>query len=359
MRVVLLSPASAIHSVRWANGLAQAGVEVHLIGIHDSAHVLDPNVTVHRLPYSAPVGYALSAHQLKKLLRHIQPDLLNAHYATGYGLLARLSQFKPLLLSVWGSDVYDFPAHSAVHRWLLRGNLKAATAIGSTSHCMARQTARTYPHPHTFITPFGVDEVRFSPRQTSKVDDTVVIGTVKSLASRYGIDVLLRAYALVKQQLGGTVKTRLEIWGTGPDAQALQGLAHQLGISGNVVFRGWVAHDKVPEALHELDIYVALSRAESFGVAILEACACGKPVVVSDAEGPAEVTVSGKTGLVVPKDDPKSAADAMVKLILNPSLRVAMGDAGRQHVLESYSWSDSVKTMVNAYKETINLASRA
>ncbi len=77
----------------------------------------------------------------------MSPHLLHAHYATGYGLLARLSGFRPLLTSIWGTDVYDFPAISPLHRWLLRGNLAAATAIASTSQCMARQAARTSTIP--------------------------------------------------------------------------------------------------------------------------------------------------------------------------------------------------------------------
>jgi glycosyltransferase involved in cell wall biosynthesis len=106
--------------------------------------------------------------------------------------------------------------------------------------------------------------------------------------------------------------------------------------------------------LNRLDIYCAFSRFESFGVAILEASACEKPVIVSDADGLAEVTLDGQTGLVVPKEDIDASANAMVKLIQDVQLRQQMGKAGRQHVLENYTWDKSLDLMLDAYKETMD-----
>ena len=116
MKVLLLGGANSIHTLRWANGLAGKGVEVHLASIHPLQDELDSAVKFYRLPYSSPAGYVLAAPCLKRLLKKIKPDLMNAHYATGYGLLARLSGFKPTLLSVWGSDVYEFPKKSLIHK---------------------------------------------------------------------------------------------------------------------------------------------------------------------------------------------------------------------------------------------------
>src|SRR5690606_39546541 len=90
-----------------------------------------------------------------------------------------------------------------------------------------------------------------------------------------------------------------------------------------------------------LDVYVALSRQDSFGVAILEASSCGVPVVVSDADGPAEVVADNQTGFIVPVDDPGFAAARIIDLVLNPELRAQMGALGREHVLRHYTWDRS------------------
>ena len=358
MRVCLLGAANVVHTLRWANGLAERGIDVSLVSCHVLDGELDSRVDFHALPFKAPFGYVASAIALTRLLKAIKPDVLNTHYATGYGLLARLSGFQPDLLSVWGSDVYDFPEKSWLHRWVLKGNLKAAAAIASTSRCMARKTQQTYAHGKVFITPFGIDEELFSPEQQAHtyVERPLVLGTVKTLARKYGIDTLIEAFAIARQQLGSNIPLLLEITGGGPDLVAMQALAQRLGVADSVVFHGAVAHSRVAEMLNRLDIYLALSRldSESFGVAILEASACEKPVVVSDADGPREVTLDGVTGFVVPRNDPAAAAAAVIKLAIDADLRRCMGEAGRAHVLAHYTWSRSVDLMLDAYRDTVS-----
>ena len=356
MKIALLSNASSIHTIRWANGLVARDIEVHLVSIHPFAQDLDQRVYQHYLPNNAPWGYVTAAMPLKKLLHAIKPDLLNAHYATGYGLLARLTGYRPLLLSVWGSDVFAFPDKSPIHRWLLKGNLRSATAVASTGHAMARRIAAIFSHPHIFITPFGVEDILFSPQPQAKSDDVLVVGSVKSLKSIYGIDTLIEAFALTVAKLSAH-NVRLEITGSGPELAALQKLAMKLGVEDKVVFRGAVKHAQVPQVLSALDVYVALSRSESFGVAILEASACERPVVVSDAEGPVEVTVEGVTGFIVPKDNPEAASEKLVTLLTSPELRARLGKAGRLHVLRNYSWEKSLHIMVDAYTKTIIIGS--
>jgi L-malate glycosyltransferase len=355
MKIVLLGSANCIHTARWANGLAARGVQVHLISAHDNTHDLDSRVQLYILNTQAPLGYFINVFEVKRLLKKLQPDLMNAHYATGYGLLARLAGFQPTLLSVWGSDVYDFPEKSFLHRWMLKGNLQAATGIGSTSHCMARKTDEIFKHPHMFITPFGIDQNRFSYKAIARPNVKLVIGTIKTLSSKYGIDTLIEAFALVVRDHTGPDQLVLEITGGGPDLKSLRALAVSLDVEKQVIFHGEVSHDRVPLLINHLDIYVALSRLESFGVAILEASACEKPVVVSDADGLQEVTVDRETGFVVPKDNPQAAADAISKLIKNETLRHQMGRAGRSHVLTHYSWDRSLDMMLDTYNKVINL----
>ena len=149
---------------------------------------------------------------------------------------------------------------------------------------------------------------------------------------------------------------RLRLVGEGPQELELKALTKQLGISGRIDFVGRVDSSQVPSELEKLDIYVALSRldSESFGVAIIEAGAAGRPVVVSNAGGLPEVVLDGRTGIVVPKENPQAAADAISKLVLDRELRIQMGEAGKQHVVDTYDWSSCVTTMTNLYQRVIN-----
>lgn len=351
MKVALLAAANSVHTMRWVNGLVGRGLEVHLISAHDAVPGIDARVRLHRLARSVPSAYLLAAGALAALLKRIAPDLLNAHYASGYGLLARRAGFRPLLLSVWGSDVYDFPGKSPLHRWILKGNLEAASAIASTSECMAHKIAEVFDHPHRFVTPFGVDETAFSPGCIDRLPGRVVIGTVKTLTRKYGVDVLIEAFSLTVRRVGQAVDLRLEITGDGPEAQALQRQARGLGLAERVSFHGAVPHARVPEMLRRLDIFAALSRddSESFGVAAVEAASCALPVVVSDVDGFAEVVRDEETGLIVPRDDPVAAAAALTRLVHDRARRSTLGLAGRVRVLKHYTWEHSLDRMIEAY----------
>ena len=125
-------------------------------------------------------------------------------------------------------------------------------------------------------------------------------------------------------------------------------------------FAGAIPHDRVKDALTSLDVFAALSTldSESFGVAIIEAGACGLPVVVSDVDGPAEVVDEGVTGLVVPRGDVIASAEALNRLVDDAGLRRRMGMSGRAHVVKEYSWQHSLDLMEEAYRQTVADAGR-
>lgn len=359
MRVALLGATRSIHTVRWANGLSERGYDVHLLSLDDPSGDIAPAVHQYKLPYGSPWGYLFAFRKLRRLLSRIKPDLLNTHYATGYGTLARLSGFTPNLLSAWGSDIYDFPNKSRWHHAALGKTLDRATALGATSHAMAIKMRELSSTP-IFVTPFGIDEHQFTPRIVRSPCDRIVIGTVKTLEAIYGIDTLIQAFAKLKAHLATTQRElsdrlMLRIYGGGSQFHMLATMAESLGVSDCVELKGQIPHADVPAALDELDIYVALSRRDSFGVAILEACSSGLPVVVSDADGPAEVVLDGVTGFVVPIEDAEAAASKLETLVLDAPLRARMGAAGRERVRDKYSWDHSLDLMQLAFRETLRI----
>ena len=353
MRIALLSPGSSIHTRRWANGLSAAGHEVYVLSVNPFQNGYNPAVTCERLPFCAPAGYLLNRSALRRTIDRIAPKVVNVHYASSNAFLARALLPMPLLVSVWGSDVFEFPERSILHRRLLVGNLAKATRISSTSVTMAARVQRILPGAAVDVVPFGVDTELFAPRPARPPRDTITIGTIKGLDPRYGIDVLMRAFKQTREEIGSAPRLRLRIIGDGPQRDDLRALARRLQIDDVTSFEGHINHDAVPAALREIDIFANLSRSESFGVSILEAGACGVPVVVSDAPGPAEVTRHGETGYITPIDDAKAVARAFASLINSPEKRAIMGSAGRALVIQEYSWNRSVKRMQASYTNTI------
>lgn len=230
--------------------------------------------------------------------------------------------------------------------------------VASTSHAMARQARKIAPSlGEIAITPFGVDTQQFCPRQTLASDE-IAIGTVKTMASKYGIDTLLEAFAVLTRRQSGNAKLpklKLRLVGDGPDIESLKARSEVLGIRHCTEFSGRVPHGQVAAELRKLDIYVALSRldSESFGVAVIEASACELPVVVSDVGGLPEVVDDQVTGIVVPKESPEITANALERLVLDADLRRSMGIAGRKRVEASYEWRQNVGQMIAVYEKVV------
>ena len=214
------------------------------------------------------------------------------------------------------------------------------------------------------ITPFGVDEsVFFNNRIYKKsgfiFENKIVIGTVKSLKAVYGIDILIESFALLHSKLTKSnpelaKALRLRIVGGGDELDNLTKLAKNLNIYGFVEFVGQVEHSRVPQELAKLDIYVALSRSESFGVAILEAGLNQCPVIVSNVGGLPELVIDHHTGIIVESENITQAADAMYELITQPQLIAKYGANGQKHVLENYIWKSCIAQMINVLESTVS-----
>ena len=361
MKVLLLGAGSVIHTQRWANGLSQAGVEVVCVSQHPFLETgWETAVRKVLLKYAGPAGYVLNAREVAAQFKAYRCDLLNAHYATGYGLLATLSGVRPRMVSVWGMDVFDFPGISPLHRWLVCAILRRADLVGSTSHVMAkcvRDLLSEDAVPQIAVTPFGVDPERFTPLHRARTD-RLVVGTVKTLAPKYGIDILVRAFGALQQKVPPAIWAclRLRLVGDGPQRVELQDLVQSLGLSDRTEFVGHVAHSDVPAELNRLDVYVAASRldSESFGVAVIEASACELPVVVTRVGGLPEVVEDGVTGYVVSKEDPSALADAIARLLMSPERAAEFGKAGRRLVERRYAWRACVATMKAAYEACLS-----
>ena len=362
MKIIFLGEAGSIHTIRWVNSLSEKGIEVILVslkGNFDNVEKISKKVKVIYLPFGTKLGYYLNVFALKKIISKEKPDLINAHYASGYGTLGRLSGFNKKLLNVWGSDVYDFPNESKLKKRIIEKNLKNYTAIASTSYCMAEETKKYLENKskEIFITPFGVDTEKFKNLNIEKKENEITIGIVKTLTEKYGIEYLIKAIKELENILDieNYKKIRLLIYGKGELKNKLEDLTKELQIEDKVIFKGYISNEDVPKALNEMDIFVVPSilDSESFGVAAVEAMACEVPVIVSDVDGLKEVVVNNKTGFVIPKKSPKEIANKIKILIENNDIVKKFKKNARDRVLKLYDWNKNVENMIKIYKELL------
>lgn len=351
MKICYIASGRSIHTQRWINAFAELEYEISLISPVPISKNIDRRVNIFDLSNlkGSKMGYFNLVHKVRKLVREIQPDILHAHYASSCGFISNCCNYHPLIISVWGSDVFDFPRKSWLHRSILKSNLKAADVVLSTSHMMAVETQKYLPNNDKplYITPFGVDTTLFSP--VDRVDKTqhVTIGVIKTLEKIYGIDILIEAFSLLCQKYSNI---KLLIIGNGSELSSLQQQLKMLQIVDKVDILPAISHHLVPGYLAKIDIFVMPSRQESFGVAVLEASACGLPIVASNVGGLPEVIEDSVTGFLVPPDRPQDLAKKISQLIESPGLRKSMGQQGRNFVEKHYKWSDSVEKMSDIYQ---------
>lgn len=354
LRVVIVSASNSIHAVRWANAMVVRGHDVHVISLHPrGTDEFDRRVKEIYLKFGPPWGYFLNVPKMASVLKRISPDMIHVHYASGYGTLTSLATSRKFILSAWGSDIFDIPQRSLIYRFFVRRALRKAYAVTAASLALGHATDMEVKGAKpVYLVPFGVDVGEFSPRFQRLASDTVKIGVVKSLEATYGIDILVRAFAQVydrARKLGIQKKLKLIIVGKGSQQPLLQSMVYSLGIETQTEFKGSIPHSQVPKLLSELDVFVAPSRSESFGVALVEASACGIPVIATRVGGIPEVIDHEVTGLIINSEEVDELTEALWRLIMDESLRVRMGNAGREKALREFNWQANVEGMEALY----------
>lgn len=297
-------------------------------------------------------SYVFSLSYLHSCIKKFSPDIVHAHYASSYGLLGSLSGFSPFIISAWGSDIYEFPQKSFLHKAILKFNLKRADKILSTSYVMKGELWK-YSAKEVDVIPFGVDTKVFYPiRENSEhKKDPIRIGTIKAMEDIYGIKTIIEAVDLVKKCLP-EVNLRVYLIGSGKRTNHYKKMIASKNLEETFIFTGKIPYAHISTYHNLLDVLLNVSTVnESFGVSVIEGMACGKPVIVSNSPGLKEVV--SDCGIVVQKDNAQQLAKAIMQLLESPELRASLGKFARQHVLDTYDFKTCLNQMTAVYEEML------
>ena len=157
--------------------------------------------------------------------------------------------------------------------------------------------------------------------------------SARLLEPLYAVDNTIRAFALVRAAIP---EATLDVYGSGSSLASLRRLAREVGDVG-VTFHGAVPHAAMPTAFAGGGILVNSSRIDNAPHVLIEAWAAGLPIVSTRAGGIPDIVEDGRTGLLVPLDDPQALADATLRLLREPELAIRLAEAGRESCVD-YSW---------------------
>jgi len=172
------------------------------------------------------------------------------------------------------------------------------------------------------------------------------------LAANKGIKYLVSAMPKI---LAAHPDAKLIICGEGEEKPSIVNQIKSLGLEGNITFYGTVNLDTLSSLYATSSVFVlpSINRLEAFGIVQLEAMACYTPVVAADIPGVNSVMDIGKSGLLVPKQNPDAIADSVIKIIGNPEMIRQMGARGRELVETKYDWPIISKEIEAVYRKAI------
>jgi len=298
---------------------------------------------------------------LRRIYRQVKPDVVH-HFTIKpvlYGsFVARRLKIPGVINSITGlGHVFiDAGFITRMVRFFIarmyRISLRGTQVIfeNPTDRDIFMQNKFAHPNQTHLILGTGVDVEKFQPIEKTN-DIPLVLFSSRLLATK-GLFEFMSAIRMLKTR---GLKARFAIAGTpdsGNPASISQGQLDSWRDESLAELWGW--QDDMPAALAQADIFCLPSYREGVPNALLEACASGLPIVTTDVPGCRDVVQHGVNGLLVPPRDAKALAEALEALIVNPTLRSTMGNAGRQIALETFSHAHIISQNMAVYHRVIN-----
>lgn len=296
-------------------------------------------------------GYARAVHRLRRVVVAERIGMVHCGRCLPEGVMAlalKLTTGVPYACYVHGEDI-GTARSSREHRILVDRVLRAASFVIANSANtqglliddwgVSRERIRLF-HP-------GVDTGRFAPAPANRSvraalgwGDRLVVLTVGRLQLRKGHDRMIEAIGAIRTR---NPQVLYAIAGDGEERGALAEQVERAGLGEHVQFLGAVDDERLVQCYQQCDLFVLPNRSvgrdiEGFGMVLLEAQACGKPVIAGASGGTGETMQIPETGLVIPCEQSDVLAAVVGELLGDPGQRARMGAAAREWVLERFDW---------------------
>ena len=317
----------------------------------------------------APFMCLSAIFHLFRLHRKHHFDVIHAQWLLPNGFIGAVlcKVYKlPLVITMQGSDML-VAKQNPFFKWLATWTLKQTAMVTSvTPTFLPELAALGVPDANRCLIPNGVDPEVFPPpphkqlkalrKNLSIPEDNVIVFALGRIVLKKGFDILIQALPLVKDQVPNVT---LIIGGDGTDLDRLKTLAKNLGVSDSVRLPGTINRADVPVYFHLCDIFTLPAVFDPKGNVdgcpnvILEAMACGKPVVASNISGIPIVVKDKETGILVEEKNVSQLAEALVALLRDVQKREQLGRAGHARILNELTWDKVIEQFKDVYDHSI------
>ena len=333
--------------------LAERGHEVHFISYdqpfrlaHFHERIFFHEVEMEDYPLFKHPPYALAlAVALHDAVRKHELDLVHVHYAIPHATSAWVAcemlkgeRDLKIVTTLHGTDITLVGLHPSFQA-ITQFSILRSHGLTAVSDFLKRETVRDFSVPESRIevVPNFVNTRIYRPglepchRATLAPDGEKIVMHISNFRPVKRVEDVVEIFARVL----GEIPSRLVLVGDGPDLPRARVKVEELGIRDRVVFLG--EYTPVQELLSCSDLFLLPSMSESFGLAALEAMACGSPVVASRVGGLPEVIMDGETGYLCEAGDIDEMAAASIKILSDDKHRKELSDAGRAFAVKHFS----------------------
>ncbi|TET63444.1 glycosyltransferase family 1 protein [Candidatus Bathyarchaeota archaeon] len=271
------------------------------------------------------------------IVHHMFPAVNNQSFS----LLALMGKTRkhPFVVGPLSAHYYTRPRDERTIMGLTsklhRKTIQKADAIITVNQQVRKLYEGIVDNERIRVIPLGVDTDVFSPAEKTIHKNSYEILYAGYLYRLKGVEYLIRALALVAKEQRDV---RLRVVGEGPDRSRLVALAKSFDLEENVRFEGFVPHTQIVRYYQHCNIFCFPTLGEPFGKVVLEAMACGKPVIASNVGGPADIIEDKRTGFLIPPAQPGILAETILGLLVDQKKRKKIGANARTAIAQSYSW---------------------
>ena len=356
MRIAYLSAGISIHDRRYLQKMVERGHQPFLISFwHEPVKCDIPGVVFYHYPAKGYLTKLRKILYLKKLLRHIRPDVIHSGFLQTHGFIAAFAGNYPILSMPWGSDVLLLPQQSLFNKFAAKFVLNRAGIINCDCELVKKRILELvkYDPEKIVVIPCGTDLKIFYPREPKKRNElgwqnNKVLIMTRNFMPVYGIEYFIDALPMITAQ---DHSIRVLMVGDGPLLNEMQKKVANYGLNEKVHFTGSIGPEAMADHLNAADIYVSTSLSDGTSVSLLEAMACRLAAVVSDLPANREWIDDGVNGYIVPTHDSKALAKKILELAANEPVRKRMAELSYKKVREKADWDENFIKLEEMYKQ--------
>jgi glycosyltransferase involved in cell wall biosynthesis len=299
----------------------------------------------------APLTMYLSLRPfIRRLLRQKAVDLIDAHYFYPDGVAAVMlgKEFElPVVITGRGTDLNLIPDY-ALPRRQIRWAAEQAAGLVTVCAALAEPLVRLgIPRDKVTVLRNGVDLSLFTPQDRGQI--RAEMGLAGPVLLSVGWLIPRKGHHIAIDALSRLPGVTLLIAGSGPEGEALAALARTLGVDNRVRFLGQVEQQRLPSLYSAADALLLASDREGWANVLLEAMACGTPVVASDVWGTAEAVTAPEAGRLFSPLDAPSLAAAIARLLADPPARAAT-----RAYAEQFSWDETTRGQIELFRNILS-----